>query len=110
MPDIKEHRRQQVIQELETPFDQEKVEGKYDLMDSKSIQMIFCGIILVSRQGQTWPRAIADQQIVLSCFCMEPSKMSRQERGLCLADSAWQPVSRPSEIKAGRVEKKSSNL
>lgn len=51
--DIKELGRQQVIQELETPFDQEKVEHKYDLMVRKKIQMIFNWINLVPREGQT---------------------------------------------------------
>lgn len=104
MPDIKEQGSQQVIQDLRTPFDQEKVEGKYSLMDRKRIQMIFSEIIPIPRERQTWPRAITEQQVAHTCFCKEPSEVSRQERGLWLADSAWQPVSHPSEIKAGRVE------
>jgi len=79
-------------------------------MDRERIQMIFSETILVLREECTWPWAITDQQIAHSCFCKEPSKISRQERGLCLADSAWQPVSHPSEITAGRAEKKKVNL
>lgn len=106
MSDIKELGSQQVIQELGTPLDQEIVEGKYGLVDRKRIQMIISGIILVSREGHIWPLAITDQQIAHCCFCKEPSKMFRQERGLWVADSARQPVAHPSEIKAGKSGKK----